>query len=738
MENLELEEGLAEFTRAVVEEATRGPSPDGCLELLTRVGGKHLGAYKTGFWRYLLSENSVECTHVWGPQEQGVKRGERLPLDGDIANYVLQGLSQSILMLPARAFRERFPRARLLERQAKTLYVAPLFLRSELLGAFIFECDREAVPKETLDVFRRYVDAIALAYGGTRRDRGSTKRLLHMKLLHQMTEKALMTLDLSELLESTVSLLKNYFLYYNVYIFLYDPEQDVLSLEAMAGEYKDRIQLPMSLRSSQGCVGVAYRSRDIYYCRDTRTDPAYVPEFEELREALSEIAVPITQGDNVLGVLDVQAAEPESFDQFDLESMGTLANELASAITRARDYEILKNFSEQLRTYQEQVDQDLRISEQILNMNVPVDFVSPQIDTALHFRAHHSIGGDIVLLRGAGEYSYVLLGDVSGHGISSALISTSSFSFLSNLLAGAPTVEQLVQLFNDFWRANFKELGYYATFFIGRLHNTSGTFEYVNCAHPRCILYQLGSGSVTELNHGIPPIGLFELDAKAAVQQQWLKLAAGDKLVLYTDGFLCDYPHPGRFTDDDVRNLIARFGSLPHAIFHQFILWHARHKRRGVSSADDEVLLSLCYNAHPAVGHYHDNIDQTLSLIRKVGRLGMALGVPGESLDQLNTILEETALALLARRKQAPVVPRLFVSVDFQPRKLNLALLDANLFLKEENFADFPQAIPPLEKQLPEGSLKLIKSRSPQVEIKRIEKGLLFSCPFERRAPGAL
>lgn len=738
MGNLKLAEALTEFTRAVVEEATRGPSPEGCLELLAHEAAKHLGAYKTGFWRYLLSENSVECTHLWGPQEQGVKRGERLPIDGEIAGYFLQGLSQKIKTISAKAIRKRFPSAQLLERQATTLYVAPLFLRSELLGAFIFESDREAEDGETLETFKRYVEAVALAYGGIRRERGSTKRLLHMKLLHQITEKALMSLDLNELLGSTVTLLKNYFLYYNVYIFLYDPEQDLLRLEAVAGDYKERIKLPMSLRSSQGCVGVAYRTRDIYYCRDTRTDPAYVPEFPDVNEALSEISVPIMQGDNVLGVLDVQTDRPDSFDQFDLESMSTLANELASAITRARDYEILKNFSEQLQTYQEQIDQDLRISEQILNMSVPVDFVSPQVDTALHFRAHHSIGGDIVFLRAAGEFSYLLLGDVSGHGISSALISTSSFSFLSNLLAGAPTVEQLVQLFNDFWRANFKELGYYATFFVGRLHNATGSFEYINCAHPKPIFYQVSSGSVTELDHGIPPIGLFELDSEAVVRQQWIKLAPGDKLVLYTDGFLRDHPQPGQFTDEDMRTLVTRLGSLPHPIFHQFILWHARHMRHGLSSADDEVLLSLCYNAHPAVGHYLDNIDQTLSLIRKVGRLGMILGVPGETLDQLNSILEETALALLARRKQAQVVPRLFVSVDFQPRKFNLALLDANVFLKEENFAEFPQAIPPLEKQLPEGSLKLIKSRAPQVEIKRIEKGLLFSSPFERRVPEGL
>jgi serine phosphatase RsbU (regulator of sigma subunit) len=405
--------------------------------------------------------------------------------------------------------------------------------------------------------------------------------------------------------------------------------------------------------------------------------------------------------------------------------MNTLANELASAIMRARDYEILKNYSQQLEMYQTQIEQDLRISEQILHMNIPMEFVSPNLDATLHFRAHHSIGGDIVLLQLVGDYSYIIVGDVSGHGISSALISTSTFSYLDNMLAQGPTIESLVQNLNEFWVSNFHELGYYATFFAARLHNALGSLEYVNCAHPRPVLLQRNSGTLAALEHSIPPIGMFDLDKEASVSRQWVKLAPGDKLVLYTDGVLNEFPGQPAFTDQDLQLLISRFQHLPHAAFHQFVLWNMRKHRQGIKPDDDEVFLSLSYTAHPTVSHYVENMDQTLQLIQKISYLGKVLNLPTSQLIKLTGILEETVLALLARKREATLPPRLFIS------KFNLTMYDANLFLNEESFNETAGEIPPLERQLPREALKLVKSKLPEVEIKKLDKGLMFVCPLD-------
>ncbi len=727
-----LETDLARFSSEVIKTTNASHSYKEAFASLFDVAKDNLSVFKMSFWRYSSGESAIVCDLTLGEVIDGVETGKAISLDSEIADFILSQLSQAIRVLSAREIRRKFPSETLAESRARTCYVVPLVLHSELLGALCFESDTDPYPEESLRKFEEYLGAVSLAYSAVKRETRGTKRLLQMRLLHQIAERALMRLDLKDILVSTVRLLKNYFLYYNAYIFIYRPEDDTLELQAVAGSYADKMKLPVQLSTSQGCIGRAFTTRNTYYCRDARTDPFYVQEVPGEVEALSELAVPIAQGNNVLGVLDVQANKPNAFDQFDIESMETLSSEIASSIIRAYDYEILKNYSKQLEVYQMQVEHDLRISEQILNMNLPQDYASPYVDTCLYFKAHHSIGGDVVLLRSAETYSYIVVGDVSGHGISSALISTSTYSYLSNALSKVPPVETLIRNFNNFWTENFKDVGYYATLFAGRLHNLTGNLEYINCAHPSPMVFQMSSGKVVCLEKALPPIGLFELDTDADIQRNWIKLGRNDKLLAYTDGLLREYPTPGKFKEEDLRVLFQQMGTYPHAIAHQFILWSIQNASRGISSADDEVLITFTYTASPAIGAYVETIEDTIALLHKVNVIGATMAVATDVLDDLVGILEETALALLARKKETPFRPRLFVQIDFLPKKFNLAILDANLFLKDEKMLETRETIPPLEDQLPSGTLKLIKNKLATVEIKKIEKGLLFVCQYER------
>jgi len=726
------DEALKEFSARIVKECERSRSFEPALSLFFQLLKDTLSAFKLCFWRFTPNNDAVVNELVLGEVKDGVKLGDRIPLDSEKATLFLSFLSHKPKVLPAEQIRKMFVGETLVENHCVTCYFIPLFIYTELLGCFSVESSAPPVSQKVLSRLENFVSAVGFAFSGVYRETRATKRLLQMRLLHQITERALMRLDLKDLLDTAVTLLKNYFLYYNVYIFIYKPEEDALVMTSMAGEYADKIKLPFILKPSEGCVGTAFRTRKTYYCRDVREDPTYVCEIPGVREALSEIAVPIMQGTNILGVLDVQVDKPNSFDQFDIESMETLASEIASAIIRAYDYEILRNYSTQLESYQIQMERDLKISEQILSMNLPRDFISVFLDHTLYFRAHHSIGGDIVLLKSSDEYCYVIVGDVSGHGISSALISTSTYSYLNNVLVRSPSVETLVYQFNQFWQAHFKDLGYYVTMFAGRLHNLSGNFEYINCAHPPPFYYSTETRSVVPMERQLPPVGLFELDSDAEIQRSWIRLHKDDRLVFYTDGLLREYPLPSRFREEDLKTAILRFGHYPEEIFHQFLLWTVQKSSKEITSADDEVLLTMCYTGSPTVSGYVENAEHALTLTRKVNLISSLVGIDPQTITALEVLLEETLFALLARKNEAVITPRIFVHLDFLPRKFNLRLLDANLFLQEEGMAQAVAEIPPFEEQLPLGTLKLIKGKMPSVEIKKIEKGLLFVYPCER------
>jgi len=59
----------------------------------------------------------------------------------------------------------------------------------------------------------------------------------------------------------------------------------------------------------------------------------------DLPETRSEIALPLSIGEVIIGALDVQSTEPNAFDQEDINILSTLADQVSIAIQNARQYE---------------------------------------------------------------------------------------------------------------------------------------------------------------------------------------------------------------------------------------------------------------------------------------------------------------------------------------------------------------------------------------------------------------
>jgi signal transduction histidine kinase len=72
-----------------------------------------------------------------------------------------------------------------------------------------------------------------------------------------------------------------------------------------------------------------------------------------LPETRSEMALPLKVGKQVIGVLDVQSAEREAFDEDDIAVLQTMADQLAVALQNARAYERLRDTADKLREVDE-------------------------------------------------------------------------------------------------------------------------------------------------------------------------------------------------------------------------------------------------------------------------------------------------------------------------------------------------------------------------------------------------
>src|SRR5258707_15282528 len=165
------------------------------------------------------------------------------------------------------------------------------------------------------------------------------------------------------------------------------------------------------------------------------------------------------------------------------------------------------------------------------------------------------IGGDFYDAVNTKEGLAVVLADVSGKGVSAALLaSTLQGMIISQLISGMPLLD-VISAVNRFFTE--KLVGEkYATVLLARLRS-DGDLEYVNCGHVQPLL--VCGGEVIRPSHGNVPVGLLP---DAVYESDRYSLHAGDRLVLVTDGVTEAENAEGEFFDNERLEVAARKGSM--------------------------------------------------------------------------------------------------------------------------------------------------------------------------------
>ncbi len=168
------------------------------------------------------------------------------------------------------------------------------------------------------------------------RTRGERRRAEQLRTINEVGRKISSFLSLDELLPYVVNSLRDTFHYYNVNIFLISDTGSV-ELSAGIGGYEKKIPTGFSISFGQGIVGSVAQNEEFVAVADVTTDSRYLAS-NDLPQTRSELAVPIKLGTEMLGVLDVQSDEINSFDEIDVFTVQTIGDQLAVAVQNARYY----------------------------------------------------------------------------------------------------------------------------------------------------------------------------------------------------------------------------------------------------------------------------------------------------------------------------------------------------------------------------------------------------------------
>ena len=260
------------------------------------------------------------------------------------------------------------------------------------------------------------------------------------------------------------------------------------------------------------------------------------------------------------------------------EILHAIAIEAASLIENAR----LVQAEEEARRYQQELSIAASIQQRLMQVKIPEVPFARLNGKNLSCK---EIGGDFFDAVNTKEGLAVVLADVSGKGVSAALLaSTLQGMIYSHLSAGMPLAETVTAV-NRFF-AEKMEGQKYATVLIVRLRR-DGELEYINCGHVPPLL--VCGNEVMRPPHGNVPVGLL---ADATFESSSCQMKSGDRFILVTDGVTEAENLQGDFFEDFRLEQAALKYPNMEGIFSAVSEFCA-----GNPLSDDCTVVELCYSA---------------------------------------------------------------------------------------------------------------------------------------------
>ena len=254
-----------------------------------------------------------------------------------------------------------------------------------------------------------------------------------------------------------------------------------------------------------------------------------------------------------------------------------IATEAASLIENAR----LVQAEDAARRYQQELSIAASIQQRLMAVTIPEVPFARLKGRNLSCK---EIGGDFFDAVNTDEGLAVVLADVSGKGVSAALLaSTLQGMIYSHLIARMPLTE-IVAAVNRFF--THKHIGEkYATVIIARIRQ-DGELEYVNCGHVPPLL--VCNHEIMRPPHGNLPVGLL---ADATYESDHCSLHAGDRLILVTDGVTEAENARGDFFEDFRLEAVAAKSETLEDIFSAVANFCG-----GTPLSDDCTVVELVYS----------------------------------------------------------------------------------------------------------------------------------------------
>ena len=291
-----------------------------------------VGDYGIVIALYDQKTNSINIPYLW--EEGKFSSIDTFPL-GEGLTSILIRTREPLMLVEDTEKRSIAMGAKVAGRAAKSWLGVPMVARGEAIGAIIIQDLEKEHSFDEGDL--RFVMAIANQISGAlyniRLLDESRRSALQFETAAEIARDISSSLNLDELLQKAVSLIRSRFEFYHAGIFLKDLSGEFIVIREATGEagaQMKRAGYKLGV-GSKSVIGFVSGRGEVLVVNDTARDATY--HFNALLpDTRSEAAIPLKIGERIVGVLDVQSTETYAFAEDNLRTLQILADQLAVAV----------------------------------------------------------------------------------------------------------------------------------------------------------------------------------------------------------------------------------------------------------------------------------------------------------------------------------------------------------------------------------------------------------------------